>query len=218
MKRLIIVGLVLLGFWAIFLRNSSDEESMKKINEVLENEENLDSEDVSGEEGDSEEDVLEEDEEEIVEEEEDEEDNSGEIADFEKIKDEISEKIEFKKEEPLVKTSAPVTYVTSKPVAKTVYEPVVQNLRTTDVKVYLYEYGIDISNKELNQGKIVFTVNNNGNFSHDFAIRGVRNFGKIRPGEIRTFEAVLGAKEFEIYSARTIDQGKGMTETFVVVK
>ncbi len=84
------------------------------------------------------------------------------------------------------------------------------------VRVYLYEWGMDLSASEIPSGNIGFEVVNNGQFSHHFAIRDVQNFGKIVPGEIRTFSARLNSGEFELYSPRNIDVENGMSETLTV--
>jgi len=86
------------------------------------------------------------------------------------------------------------------------------------VRVYLYEWGIDLSASDVGSGNIGFEVINNGQFSHHFAIRGVQDFGKILPGEIAVFSAKLGEGKFELYSPRDIDVEKGMKETLSVGK
>ena len=84
------------------------------------------------------------------------------------------------------------------------------------VKVYLYEWQIDASKKEIFAGKVTFEVQNTGQFSHDFGIKGVRNFGKIIPGATRTFVVSLGSGDFEIYSDKKRDRENGMREGLVV--
>lgn len=87
----------------------------------------------------------------------------------------------------------------------------------TDVTVYLYEWGIDVSDKDIGTGRVNFTVVNNGRFSHNFSINGVKNFGKILPGENKVFEAVyLPSGSFELFSDKSIDVEKGMMESLRV--
>ena len=101
--------------------------------------------------------------------------------------------------------------------------PVTQSLpinpdRVTEVKVYLYEYEIDLSSKNIPAGTIIFKVQNTGNFSHDFAIIGLGNYGKIRPGEQRSFSAVIGPGTYEIHSPRRKDVMANMSENFFVTE
>ncbi len=95
--------------------------------------------------------------------------------------------------------------------------PVAPSGRKTTVKVYLYEWGVDISSKEIPSGQIAFEVQNNGRFSHDFAISGVKNFGKVRPGEVQVFTTNLRTGNFTVYSERGKDDEKGMEEDFSVI-
>jgi len=104
------------------------------------------------------------------------------------------------------------------PQSTTVTPQTVTRYHTTEVKVFLYEWGIDISQKEIFPGNIVFEVNNNGTFSHDFAIQGVKNFGKVIPGETQTFSyRILGAGEYVLLSPRERDMGKGMNEVIRIL-
>jgi hypothetical protein len=87
----------------------------------------------------------------------------------------------------------------------------------TDMTVYLYEWGIDLSDKDIMAGRVNFTVMNNGQFSHNFVVNGVRDFGKILPGETKKFANVyLSAGEFVIISDKAIDEAKGMKEALSV--
>jgi hypothetical protein len=84
------------------------------------------------------------------------------------------------------------------------------------LKVYLYEWGIDISSTAVLPGNIEFEVVNNGQFTHHFSIKEVQNFGKVLPGETRVFVARLEEGEFELFSPRNIDVENGMNETLYV--
>lgn len=84
------------------------------------------------------------------------------------------------------------------------------------IRVYLYEWGIDLSESTVPAGNIGFEVVNSGQFSHHFAIRGVKSFGKVVPGETVMFAAPLQGGTFELYSPRNIDVERGMKETFRV--
>jgi len=101
-------------------------------------------------------------------------------------------------------------------------EPVVKKevaiTNTSEVKVFLYEWGIDISEKEIPTGKIVFDVVNNGKFTHEFVIGGVKNYGKVLPGEKKQFSVVLRSGNFEIHSKRRDDYERDMKESFKVVR
>lgn len=74
-------------------------------------------------------------------------------------------------------TEPEITNVTT-PAKKEVYSD-----NTTETKVFLYEWGIDISEKEIPEGKVIFNIVNNGKFTHEFNIRNVKNYGKILPGK-----------------------------------
>jgi len=86
----------------------------------------------------------------------------------------------------------------------------------TKIKVYLYEWGVDVSQSVVPAGNIGFEVINSGQFSHHFAIRGVKDFGKIIPGATVLFSAPLTEGQFELYSPRNIDVEQGMKETLRV--
>jgi len=88
----------------------------------------------------------------------------------------------------------------------------------TKVKVYLYEWNIDMSQKNIPVGNIIFEVQNNGRFTHDFTVSNIKDFGKIRPGETRVFSAKVKAGDYEIYSERGKDEEYGMNEEFSVVR
>lgn len=88
----------------------------------------------------------------------------------------------------------------------------------TDIKVFLYEWGIDFSSAEIPVGNISFAVQNNGKFSHNFSIGGVRDFGKVVPGETKIFNVTLRAGSFEAYSDKRDDYEKNVRQAFQVVR
>ncbi len=117
-------------------------------------------------------------------------------------------------ETPVTETPTTVTpSVTQAPVVRT---PVAPN-RITDVKVYLYEWNIDLSVRTIPAGTVNFQVQNDGRFTHDFAIDGLGTLGKISPGDTQTFTVKLRAGEYETFSKRRQDYERGMTENFTVV-
>ncbi len=63
---------------------------------------------------------------------------------------------------------------------------------------------------------MTFTVRNDGRLSHDFSVEGVRDFGRITPGSIHTFELDLAEGEYVLYSPREVDQRLNMRETLRV--
>lgn len=91
------------------------------------------------------------------------------------------------------------------------------SLPHTNVTIYLYEWGIDVSDKSIQAGTVSFTVKNNGHFSHNFVVKGVKDFGKILPGETKVFDAVcLQAGDFELVSDKAVDLEKGMKDVLQV--
>lgn len=94
----------------------------------------------------------------------------------------------------------------------------VQAIHTiTPVKVYLYEWGIDVSSETVPAGNIMFYVENNGKFSHEFAVVGKKNFGKVLPGEGAIFLAEnMDAGNYVLSSPKKVDQQNGMLEYIVV--
>lgn len=97
-------------------------------------------------------------------------------------------------------------------------ETVVENVseKNSSVIVYLFDGGIDISNSIIPEGTVSFLVRNDGRLSHDFSIEGKDDFGRIVPGESKTFVVDLSAGEYEIFSPRDIDQKLDMSETLFV--
>lgn len=84
------------------------------------------------------------------------------------------------------------------------------------VKVYLYEWEIDILNGVIKPGNVQFEVLNTGRRSHRFGILGGEDFGKVKPGERRIFGTQLPEGEFSLYSSISIDQERGMMENIMV--
>ena len=112
--------------------------------------------------------------------------------------------------EPVVVTPV-VTPSRPTPVAPTIPD------RTTDVKVYLYEWGLDLSDKTIPAGTINFQVQNDGRFTHDFNVSGFGNLGKLTPSQKSTFTIKLPAGDYEAFSERRQDYERGVNETFTVV-
>ncbi len=101
---------------------------------------------------------------------------------------------------------------------ETVVETVVENIlgKNSEVIVYLFDGGIDISNSIIPEGTVSFLVRNDGRLSHDFSIEGKEDFGRIVPGESKTFVLDLSAGKYRIFSPRDIDQKLDMSENLFV--
>lgn len=120
-----------------------------------------------------------------------------------------------------VKTTTPVVEqtVTTEETVTVVEMPKKQepvNGPTTNVKVYLYEWEIDSSELTVPAGTVNFEVVNTGSFSHNFGISGVTDFGRVNPGETKSFTAQLTSGEFELMSSKKVDMERGMQEAFTV--
>ncbi len=111
------------------------------------------------------------------------------------------------------------------PAKKTV--PVTTNKRVTTtnektslsesaVKVYLFDGGMDLSDSTVPEGRVVFTVRNDGRVSHDFSVEGLADFGRITPGSSHTFEVDFTEGEYTLYSPRELDRQLEMYETLYV--
>jgi hypothetical protein len=87
---------------------------------------------------------------------------------------------------------------------------------SSNVTVYLFDGGMDISNSIISEGTVSFLVRNDGRVSHDFSIEGLQDFGRIVPGKAQTFVVDLSAGEYRIFSPRDIDQKLDMSETLFV--
>jgi len=90
---------------------------------------------------------------------------------------------------------------------------------STALNVYFYDYGIDLSSKEISSGNVVFRAVNNGRLSHDLTLKdgnGQVDFGRVAPGETKFFKINLRNGEFEIFSQVRADKDHDMTEILVV--
>lgn len=109
--------------------------------------------------------------------------------------------------------------VPAKLVQKTVIAPkkIEKNWPTTKVKVFMYDFEIDMSSKTFPAGIVEFEVQNSGLFAHQFAIAGVKNFGLVGRNETKTFVAQLTKSgEYKILSEKEMDIEREMYETVVV--
>lgn len=120
---------------------------------------------------------------------------------------------------PVTTAPATTTPATTTP-APVVTAPVVSvpsvPARVTDVKVYVYEWNVDLSDKTIPAGTVNFTVQNDGRFTHDFSLSSHGNLGKVMPSETRTFTVKMRAGEYEVFSKRRQDYERGVKETFIV--
>lgn len=137
----------------------------------------------------------------------------------------ITKKVETPKKEVEIKVETTQKAVVA-PTVKRTYTKVVKKVpvtptvpdRTTYVKVYMYEWGIDLSSKKIPSGTVVFTVINSGRFSHDFTIKGLKDFGKVAPRQTVSFTSKVPAGNYEIFSGRRDDTDNGMREGLTVSK
>lgn len=153
-------------------------------------------------------------------------DEEKEGGDDEKSEDEKEEAVKIE----TVSTTTPVVTTTTVPAtvltpatpvtAPVITAPVVIQpsipVRTTDVKVYAYEWNMDLSDKTIPAGTVNFKVQNDGRFTHDFNISGFGNLGKVMPSETKTFTVKLKAGEYEAFSKRRQDYERGVKETFTI--
>lgn len=114
-------------------------------------------------------------------------------------------------------TTPVTTTPTVAPVRTVVVAPTVP-AKTTNIKVYLYEWGLDLSDKTIPVGTVNFQVQNDGRFTHDFSVSGFGNLGKVTPNEKKTFTIKLEAGEYEAFSKRRQDYERGVKEAFTVVQ
>lgn len=203
-RMLIVFGLILgIGFW---ISSKDDEKTEVKTEEAITkktevSEKNI--EKTTNEENDDttvEEDIIT--------------DESVEVS-KENTKTEPEDVIKKNEKTEVVIPTKPVETVTTKitPVKKEIYAD-----NTTELKVFLYEWGIDISEKQIKPGKVIFNVVNNGKFTHEFIIRNVKNYGKVLPGETKQFVISLRSGKFEIYSDRRDDYDRDMKETLSIIQ
>jgi len=221
MKRILIVGLVIFGVWFLFHDETPTSEIKEQEVNTLEEEETS----TEGSEKETENAA---------------EEVEAEAESSDEVKIEVEANVKEKKtwtrrrprrrysqapEETIIqeveKAAVPVKTSTQAFVAAPVAapDPVEEQqvaLPTTKVKVYLYEWNIDFSRSAIPEGTVQFEVQNNGIFSHHFALDGGDNFGKVKPGETRVFETTVEPGTFRIYSPREIDQEHNMDENFIV--
>jgi hypothetical protein len=186
MRRILIIGVILVGAWFVFQELNAPKEV-----------------DVNTEETTTEEEVVTE----------------------EGTTEEANEK-EEEKRDPIDRTGLEGTTITEGPVTIEVPSEVEEKtfessetpvVHVTDtVKVFLYEWGIDLSSANVPAGTIAFEVFNNGQFTHHFAIEGGTDFGKVVPGEMVVFMADLEEGAMTLYSPRQIDMANKMQETLYV--
>ena len=111
---------------------------------------------------------------------------------------------------------------TVKPIKKyIVQKSIPETINTTfkedsEVIVYLFDGGIDLSVSNIPIGHVTFIVRNDGRVSHDFSVEGIRDFGRIVPGTIHAFELNLTKGEYVLTSPRELDQQLDMRETLRV--
>ncbi|MBT3349618.1 hypothetical protein HN954_03455 [bacterium] len=131
---------------------------------------------------------------------------------------------------PIVETAEPEIVETQKPATTVIKNPTTPKIETpvtpieeivveenpSYVRVYLYEWEIDLTDRTLARGPVTFEVLNNGRFAHYFSIDGVKDFGKVLPGTSVEFTVNLAAGNYEITSPREIDMAHNMRENFVV--
>ena len=90
------------------------------------------------------------------------------------------------------------------------------SLTETAVKVYLFDGGMDLSVSTVPEGRVIFTVRNDGRVSHDFSVEGLADFGRITPRSSHTFELDFTEGEYTLYSPRELDRRLEMYETLYV--
>lgn len=95
-------------------------------------------------------------------------------------------------------------------------EPAAIPQDATRIRVYLYEWAVDISDKTIPAGPVVFEVRNTGKFTHHFAVEGVKDFGKVIPGATEEFTLTLSADDYTLISPREVDTFHDMRETLLV--
>jgi hypothetical protein len=113
---------------------------------------------------------------------------------------------------PVIVIAPPASQTVTPPVRETAEEPI----RTQDIKIYLYEWGLDLSDAEIKSGKITFQVLNSGRFTHDLSISGKGTLGKVLPRGKAEFSIVLEPGEYELFSSRRNDREMGVLETLIV--
>lgn len=188
MKRVLIIGIVLVAIWLIF--NKANEDQVSEPTESTSTEEVTEKK------------------------------TETPVEKKEEVKEEVNEESPAEETTPEVKKEVSTPAVQAPTQENTTVQAPTE--KPTDytfdsrLKVYLYEWGIDLSSTNVLPGNVEFEVVNNGQFTHHFSVKGVQNFGKVLPGETRVFQASLGEGEFELLSPRNIDVENGMSETLYV--
>jgi hypothetical protein len=92
------------------------------------------------------------------------------------------------------------------------------NKNETTVRLYMYEWSLDMMKRTLPAGKIVFEVVNKGRFPHNFNIRDVYNFGTVLPRSTESFVLNLNPGSYTLYSGQQNSSERRLTTTFRVVE
>jgi len=141
------------------------------------------------------------------------------------IEMDIDSPLSFDEQLEALEEQAITESITRKPIRKYVASTPTQDSNQAEkfifnensaVTVYLFDGGIDLSTFSIPKGHVTFTVRNDGRVSHDFSVEDVKDFGRITPGTIHTFELDLSEGEYVISSPREIDQLLDMRETLRV--
>lgn len=204
MKRLAIIAAFMIGIWLLLQGINSDNVVEEPIvEEVIEE--------------------IQEEEPEVIEEEPEEEEEEEEVDDLTRrvrnllsrserndAEDEDSEVVASDRE-----VGSPTPVEAFEPAMVEEITPQYPNNKA--VKVYLYEWGLDVmTDGRLYPGTVDFRVTNTGRFTHSFAIEGGDHFGDVVPNDTRTFSAEVGPGDLVIYSPHVIDTSKGMEEVLRV--
>ncbi|PID70201.1 hypothetical protein CSB37_03430 [bacterium DOLZORAL124_38_8] len=84
------------------------------------------------------------------------------------------------------------------------------------VKVFQYDFAIDLGKKTVPAGMVTFKVHNSGLFAHQFAIAGVKNWGLVGRNEKTSFTVYLKPGKYKIWSEKDIDKKYGMVNYITV--
>jgi hypothetical protein len=109
----------------------------------------------------------------------------------------------------------PTKIVEEETTIKTPSRPTLPN-NTSNVRVYIYDNGIDFSEKNIAAGTINFEVINTGRFSHEFVINEVQNFGKIPPRSVAHISVGIFPGTYEVYSDYRKDYERGVRDIITV--
>ncbi|MCF7812254.1 hypothetical protein K9M59_01480 [Candidatus Gracilibacteria bacterium] len=220
MKRILLIGIVLVAIWLIF--HESNEDSLEPTGdetttaEEQNQEEMTDDEEAQDQEETDEQEETQETEDQMQESDTETSEEESSTEDSTPMETSSEESSESEQTEETPSETPPTTMESGEvPAEEEPRQPLVYAI-DSKVKVYLYEWGIDLSQQNILPGNVEFEVVNNGQFTHHFAIEGVNDFGKVRPGEARVFTTQLLSGSFDIYSPRNIDLENGMRETLYV--